>query len=219
MNKTFIPAMTAALLGFALANSASAQEATNFPNESTSARSCANVNWNKDMLLNHPSLVDACQEVISVDGETWARFQAKFVRVEPNGDVIFSVRDKGDRQIQEVALTPVKGQVAYLDDRATPFSSLRTTDSISLYVPEGQYGFATKPGVQREQLAKVVVPANSTRSTANSKAPVVNSETAFAQNDNRQTVLPATASSTPWLALTGLLLILGGAGLTLRRMI
>jgi hypothetical protein len=211
--------MTTALLGLALASTAVAQQLQeDFPAKRTSAVSCADVNWNKDMLLNHPSLVDACQEVIVVEGETWARFAAKFVRIEPNGDVIFSVRDQNDRSIEEVTLDPTPGQVAYINDRATPFSQLRTTDSISLYVPEGQYGFATQPGVPREQLATVVVPADST--TSRSAAPVVTTTTTdrtAAERDSSPAVLPTTAGPLPWLALVGFLSMLGGLGLTLRR--
>jgi LPXTG-motif cell wall-anchored protein len=153
--------------------------------------------------------------VITVEGETWARFAAKFVRVEPNGDVIFSVRDKRDRSIEEVTLDPIEGQVAYIDDRATPFSSLRTSDRISLYVPEGQYGFTTQPA-PKAALATVVVPADTTKTTV-TKAPVVTSETAVAQRDSRPAMLPATASALPWLALVGFLAMFGGLGLTLRR--
>lgn len=213
--KKYVTTMTAAVLGFALASSAAAQQQPNFPTERTSGGSCADVDWNKDMLLHHPALIDACQEVIIVEGEIWARFAAKFVRIEPDGDVIFSVLDQRDRSIEEVTLDPTPGQVAYIDDRARPFSELRTTDRISLYVPEGQYGFATRPAPQ-EELATVVVPADST-STAATKAPVVTSESAVAQRDTRPAVLPTTAGPLPWLALVGFLSMLGGLGLTLSR--
>jgi hypothetical protein len=221
MKKLYLTTMTAAVLGFALASSAVAQQPTNLPKERTSAGSCADVDWNQDMLRNHPALIDACQEVIVVEGETWARFAAKFVRIEPDGDVIFSVRDKRDRSIQEVTLDPTPGQVAYIDDRATPFSSLRTTDRISLYVPEGQFGFATRP-VAQEELATVIVPTDSTRTvdstrTSETEAPVLTTETAVAQRDTRSAMLPTTAGPLPWLALLGLLSMLGGLGLTLRR--
>lgn len=222
MKTSYVTSMTAALLGLALATSAVAQE-QDFPRQRTSSKSCAEVDWNRDMLAHHPSLIDACQEVIEVDGQTWARFAAKFVRIEPNGNVIFSVRDQRDRTIEEVAMTPAPGQVAYIDNRATPFRSLRTTDAISLYVPEGQYGFATQPGVPREQLATVVVPASSTSSTSSTSsstataAPAVDSRTAVAQRDTGRSVLPTTAGPLPWLALAGLLSILAGLGLTLLR--
>lgn len=217
MKISYVLTMTAVLLGLALASSAVAQQEP-FPGERTSAKSCADVDWNRDMLLNHPSLVDACQEVISVEGENWARFAAKFVRVEPDGNVIFSVRDQRDRSIEEVVLVPNPGQTAYIDDRATPFRNLRTTDSISLYVPEGAYGFATRPGVPREQVARVAAPADSTRSGAAAAADNRSTtDRTVARNDSTRTQLPTTAGPLPWLVLAGLLSIFAGLGLTLRR--
>lgn len=215
MKKLYVTTMTAAVLGFALTSTAVAQEQTDFPNERTSTGSCADVDWNSDMMMHHPSLIDACQEVIEVDGKTWARFDANFVRVESDGDVIFSVRDQRDRAVEEVTLDPNPGQVAYIDDRPRPFSSLRTTDRISLYVPEGQYGFATQPGVTEEELAPVVLPtatpvATNTRTDQDSNRLV-------AQRDTNRSVLPTTAGPLPWLALAGFLAMLGGLGLTLRR--
>lgn len=214
MKKLNAISMTAALLGLALASTAVAQS-QEFPRERTSAKSCANVNWNKMMLQDYPSLVDACQEVIIVDGQTWARFAAKLVRVEPNGNVIFSVRDKRDRSIEEVVLVPAPGQVAYIDNRPTPFRNLRRADTFSLYVPENQYGFATKPGVPPEQLAKVAAPAELARPA--SAAPMTTTETAVARRDTSPAVLPTTAGPLPWLVLAGSLSLLGGLGLTLRR--
>lgn len=216
MKKLYVTTVTTALLGLALASTAVAQPLQqDFPAERTRTATCDDVTWNKDLLLHHPSLINACQEVVFVEGESWARFAAKFVRIEPNGNVIFSVRDRNDRSIEEVTLDPLPGQVAYIDDRATPFSSLRTTDSINLYVPEGQYGFSTQPGVPREQLATVIVPARSS-----SGAPVVTTTTTdrtVAQRDTSRTMLPTTAGPLPWLALVGFLSLLGGLGLTLRR--
>lgn len=208
-----------AMLGVAMAGVASAQE-TQFPAERSKPASCEAVKWNADMLRVHPTLIDACREVVVVDGQTWARFDAKFVRIDPDGQVIFSVRDQGDRSLEEVKLMPAEGQVAYIDDRATPFSQLRSTDSISLYVPEGQYGFATKPGVPREQLA-VVVPAATvpaTRSPA-TPAPMAAQPAPMVAQQRAElpAVLPTTAGPLPLVALGGLLSLLGGLGLTLSR--
>jgi hypothetical protein len=232
MKKLYVTTVTTTLLGLALATTAVAQQQLqeDLTDARTPTTSCDDVNWNKDMLSKHASLIKACQEVIDVEGESWARFAANFVRVEPNGDVIFSVRDKNDRAVEEVTLDPVPGQLAYIDGRATAFSTLRDTDSISLYVPEGQYGFATRPGATREQLAKVVVPSDATRSTAGTPAATTTTtdrttatdsttanERMLAQRDTNREVLPTTAGPLPWLALVGLLSLLGGLGLTLRR--
>lgn len=224
MKKLYVTTMTAAVLGFALTSTAVAQESA-LSEERTTGGSCENVDWNSDLMMHHPSLIDACQEVIEVDGKTWARFDANFVRVESDGDVIFSVRDDRDRAVEEVTLDPNPGQVAYIDDRPRPFSSLRTTDQISLYVPEGQYGFATQTGASDEELASVVLPSGdpvavNTRNTdqdSDTRDTDQDSNRLVAQRDTNRSVLPTTAGPLPWLALAGFLAMLGGLGLTLRR--
>jgi hypothetical protein len=209
MNKLSVIILSTGLLGFALATSAVAQEAQfDAPSERTLTASCEAVDWNNSMLDNHPRLIDACQEVIMIDGESWARFDARFKELQRDGHVVFNVLDRRDRRVEEVKFMPSAGQVAYISDRATPFSQLRSTDAISLYVPEGQYGFATQPGVPPEQIAKVVPPAR--------PAPVV-TERAVARATPRPTVLPATASPLSWLALAGFLSLFAGLILTLRR--
>lgn len=209
-NLNFVCA-TAMLLGVAIAGAAGAQE-QQFPAERSQPKTCDAIKWNADMLRAHPGLIDACREVIVTDSGTWARFQAKFVRVEPDGLVIFSVRDRTDRSLEQVRLMPAAGQVAYLDDRPVPFRQLRTTDSVNLYVPEGQYGFATRPAGPPEKLA-VVVPA---ATTPTATAPVAQPPM-MAQQASLPAALPKTAGPLPWVALGGLLSLLTGLGLTLRR--
>jgi hypothetical protein len=209
MKTLYVTTMTTALLGLALASTAVAQQLQeDFPAERTATASCDDIDWNKSMLQQHPNLIDACQEVVLVDDESWARFAARFVRVESNGDVTFSVRDQRDRKIEDVTLDPLPGQVAYIDGRATEFNRLSTTDRISLYVPEGQYGFATQPVAQEQLATVVVVPA---------EAPVVTTERTVAQRDTTRSVLPTTAGPLPWFALVGFLSMLGALGLTVRR--
>lgn len=210
MNQSILKLLTAGLLGLCLAPVAVAQESQqDFPNESRETATCSDVDWNENMLENHPRLVDACQEVVVVDGQSWARFDAKFVEMDRDDNVVFSVRDRRDRSVEEVTLVPRSDQVAYIDGRATEFRRLRTTDSINLYVPEGEYGFATEPGAAPEQFAEFT-PRRST--------PRADTErTATQRSDTRPSVLPATASSLPWLAIIGFVSLLGGVVLTMRR--
>ena len=219
MNSLKLIAATGILMGVAVTGAAGAQEQA-FPTERSRPAACADVKWNADMLRRHPTMIEACKEVVVVGDTTWARFDAKFVRVEPDGRVIFSVRDPSDRSIEEVRLMPAEGQVAYIDSRATPFRQLKTTDAISLYVPEGEYGFATKPGVPREQLAAVDAPTTPAPRPA-TRAPMVaqsgDTPPMVAQSVNTPSTLPQTAGPLPWLALGGLLSMLGGLGLTMRR--
>lgn len=205
MNSLKYIRVTAVAMGIGIAASAFAVETQDqFPTERTQLASCADVRWNTQMRQDHPALIDACQEVVTVDGENWARFEASFVRVQTDGNVVFSVRDRRDRSVEEVTLMTTPGQVAYMDGRETPFNRLNSSDRVNLYMPEGEYGFATQPGVPRTQVA-AVAPRRATQ-------PVI-----VAQRDPLPATLPTTAGPLPWVALGGLLSLLGGLGLTTLR--
>lgn len=206
MNSLKYIRLTAVAMGIGVAASACAAEPQDqFPTERTQLTSCADVKWNTKMEQNHPKLIDACREVVNVDGENWARFETKFVKIADDGSVVFSVRDRRDRSVEEVSLLTTPGQVAYIDGRETPFRQLRSTTRINLYVREGQYGFATRPGAPRTRIAAVAPrPARS--------QPVM-----VAQRDPLPATLPATASLLPWVAFGGLLTLLGGLGMTILR--
>lgn len=208
MQSKTLMCLTATVLSASLLGVAGAQQ-EQFPREREQARSCSEVDWNKEMTTNHPRLTEACREVVTAGGEDWARFEAKFVRVEPDGGVSFSIRDSRDRPIEEVTLQPARGQVAYIDDRATPFSELRRDQLVNLYVPEGQYGFVTQPGAPVEQVAVVKAPATVTATTSET--------TRVATAQPRAATLPTTAGPLPWFALGGLLSLLGAGGLSLTR--
>lgn len=204
MHNRTLRCLAAVVLSTSLLGVAGAQQEP-FPREREQAKSCADVDWNKDMTSNHPRLIEACREVVSAGGRDWARFEAKFARVEPDGTVTFSIRDSRDRHIEEVTLQPATGQVAYIDDRATPFSQLRSDQLVNLYVPEGQYGFVTQPGAPPEQIAVVSPPAPAA------------SRTRVATAEPRAAQLPATAGLLPWFALGGFLSLLGAVGVRLSR--
>jgi hypothetical protein len=206
MTSYVLKSLTAVLLSLSLLGVAGAQQ--QFPMTRVQAKSCAEVDWNREMTQSHPRLVEACQEVVTVDGSHWARFEAKFLRMEPDGRVSFTIRDQRDRPVEEVVLQLQPGQVAYIDDRATPFAQLRQDQLVNLYVPEGQYGFATRPGVPVEQVAIVAPRATPPATTRVAAAP---------PQQQRSATLPATAGSLPWFALGGMISLLGAFGLMLRR--
>lgn len=204
--------LTAMALSASLLSVAGAQQES-FPRTGEQATSCAEVDWNRDMTRNHPRLIEACREVITAGGEEWARFEAKFVRVESDGTVSFSVHDSRDRPVEEVSFRPAQGQVAYIDDRATPFSDLRRDQRVNLYVPEGQYGFATQPGASSDQLAEVRAPSTERASETR----VATTQQPQQAREPRADRLPATAGPLPWFAVGGLLSLLGAGGLRLAR--
>jgi LPXTG-motif cell wall-anchored protein len=197
---------TITLLSLVLAGTVQAQQ-SNFPNERTRKASCTDFQWNNDMLRDHPRVIDACQEVVVAGGANWARLSARYVEVRDDGSVVFNIQDTRGRFIEKVEIQPRPGQVAYINDRATPFERLRTTDEINLYQPEGRYGFGTQPGVPLDELAAVTP-------TATRVEPRVDQRVAQRE---QPAMLPQTASPIPFLALAGLLSLLGGLGLSLVR--
>jgi hypothetical protein len=210
--------LTAVVLSASLLNVAAAQQGS-FPQTREQAKSCAEVDWNKEMTTNHPRLIDACREVVHTADRNWARFEAKFARVEPDGTVSFSIRDSRDRHIEDVVLQPAVGQVAYIDNRATAFTDLRRDQLVNLYVPEGQYGFVTQPGAPADQVAVVAKPgaARAPATAATSRTTTATTPTRVAAVEPRAARLPATAGLLPWFALGGFLSLLGAVGLRLGR--
>jgi LPXTG-motif cell wall-anchored protein len=193
---------TITLFSLALTGAVQAQQ-KDFPDARTRQASCTDFQWNNDMVRDHPLVADACQEVVEAGGTNWARLSAKYVEVLDNGDVVFNIQDKRGRFVEKVAIEPRPGQVAYINERATPFQRLRSSDQINLYAPEGRYGFGTQPGVPAEEVAAVTpAPAPEERQVAQRE---------------EAAVLPQTASPVPFLALAGLLSLLGGLGLRLLR--
>lgn len=220
MKSSTVKRVTLTVLGLAVAGIVSAQTTpTDFPTERAKPATCDDFNWNADMTREHPRVVDACQEAVTAEGETWARLNARFVKVQSDGNVVFSIRDKRDRAIEEVTMEPAPGQVAYINDRATEFAKLSSTDNINLYVPEGQYGYATQPGVQKERFVRVVpiaaVPAEPAPEPVAAETEVRQDE--IAMNDTPPPRLPTTAGMLPWLAFGGGILLFVALTMGLRR--
>ncbi len=223
MNNQKMFAFSTCLLALAIAGATQAQQ-PDFPNERTKPASCEDFRWNSDMTNDHPRVVDACQETVLADGVTWARLEARFVRVRNDGMVVFSIRGKGDRIIEQMMMEPADGQVAYINDRATEFRNLRASDSLDLYVAEGEYGWVTQPVASTARFTRVVAVApDEIEEPAAEVAVQGRQEEAPRQDmvmaDNRPlpSRLPVTAGNSYWLALIGGFLLLCGMGVSARR--
>ena len=51
----------------------------------TDQASCSDVDWHRDMTRDYPWVADGCHEVVVVDGQNWARFEAEFERFNRDG--------------------------------------------------------------------------------------------------------------------------------------
>lgn len=204
VNKACVNQLVMILTGFLFTGAVGAQDqldTTGLADPEVRAASCAEVAWDRQMLLAYPRIAEACQEVLTVDGEKWARFEADFVRQKNDGSVLLDFKDRQGGTMGNLTLMPAAGQRVMINDVPYRFSELRSNQTLNLYVPEGVFAVAVVPGAPREQLAQVVV------------EPMQVAET---QTDRR---LPDTAGLLPILAVTGLLSLLAGMGLAVRRIL
>jgi LPXTG-motif cell wall-anchored protein len=204
--------LTSSVLALAMAGGVAAQT-PDFPPERVAPRTCADFDFDRQMRQEHQRVIDACQEVVVAEGTQWARFNARFDRVNPDRSVTFTVLDRNQRVVDNLTITPTPGQVAYIDDREVPFERLQPQDQLNLYAAEGRYGFSSRAATTGDQVARTPPGATAQAGAATDWR----TDTTVAQQDRRATTLPRTASPMPWVALGGALSLLGGLGLMLRR--
>ena len=223
---TMATTSVALMLGLACAGTVIAQQSQlDPPRPDTNRTSCAQVDWNRDLLRDYPWVANGCQEVVIIDGQKWARFEAEFQEMNRDGTFTSNFRNDRGRSLGTVSLQPGPGQRVDLDGRMTPFSDLRRGQVLNFYAPEGTYAFTTEPGsteqvqiVQNQnrdtQLAREQNEQRSRDEAARRSRQLAQAEPA---RETRPSTLPATAGPLPIIALGGLLSLLGGIGLTMRR--
>ncbi|MFU8833056.1 MAG: hypothetical protein ACNA7J_13020 [Wenzhouxiangella sp.] len=200
----------AGLIGSSTLAAQQTRDRVDMPRPSTDVSSCQNLEWNTSLLTRYPWVKESCHEVIVVEGQKWARFEADFARMNRDGTFDVDFLNRSGRSQGVVSLKPRANQTVLLDNREYAFSDLRADQRLNFYVPEGAMGFAVAPGAARAELVEIVEPR---RSDAESER--------FAQaeprQDRRATTLPATAGPLPLFALGGVFALLGGLGMTMRR--
>lgn len=213
MNYKQTPIVVLLLAGLIGSSTLAAQETldrSQLPRPSSDVSSCQDVEWNKALLTRYPWVIGSCHEVIVVDGQKWARFEAEFEGMNRDGTFDVDFLNRRGRSQGVVSLKPAANQTVLLDNREYAFSDLRNNQKLNFYVPEGAFAFAVQPGAAPAELVEVVEP----RTPAAEPARLAQAETRPAR---RATTLPATAGPLPLLALGGLLALLGGLGMTMRR--
>lgn len=171
---------------------------------SVSAASCDAVNWNRDLEAQYPWIRAGCKEVIMVNGAKWARFDADFIRQNPNGSVVFDFKDRNDASMGRVALDPARNQRVTIDGQKYKFSDLSRGQKLNLYVPEGMYAIAMSPGAPAEELERIVPPSTEVAQMDTAPTPMADR-------------LPHTAGPLPLVLLAGLMSLFAGLGMTIRR--
>ena len=195
-------ALALVLSGLAWAGSVLA--ADQFPTPAVNAASCEQMNWNKDLLTRYPWAIDACQEVVVINGEKFARFEGHVVRQNRDGSfrTQFVNRDrKHTKDWGYMNLKPGSEQHALIDGMPSNFSDLSKDQVLSFYVPENRVGFVQAPG---ENIVPIV-------------APPIERGVALADTVGATPAMPKTAGPLPLIALAGLASLLGALGLAIRR--
>jgi hypothetical protein len=211
----------AALIGLICAGSAGAQQAQLDTDDLARARiqtaSCTEVNWAKDLLDQYPRIAEGCQEVVLADGVKWARFKADFVRSDSRDNTVtLNFENRQGRPMGNLVLQPATTQRVSINGREYRFSELARGQELNLYVPEGMFAVAIEPGAPREQLAQIVrQPASPAQANPAQSQLLAQGDRAPASSSTRR--LPATAGPLPLLAVGGLMSLLGGLGLAIRR--
>ena len=218
------------LLGLAWTGSSTAQQrGSAMPDPGTDRASCSEVEWHRDMLNNYPWVADACHEAVVVNGQKWARFEAEFQQLNRDGSIDSNFRDNRGRSLGSVSLQPASDQRVLLDGRSTRFSELRRGQVLNFYAPEGEFSFSTAPGTSASDQVQVVQrqdeqvrddqrqlgqSQDEQRRDRQSTRELGQADRSTSQ---RRDTLPATAGPLPILALGGMLSLLGGITLSMRR--
>ena len=176
--------------------------------------SCEAMHWNTEFLGTYPWVVEGCHAVVTVNGEKWARFEGKFQRSNSDGSFDTQFNNTANQSLGTVTMTPEPGQRVQIDGRPTRFSDLQRDQVLSFYVPEGALGFAVEPGVPHTQLVKYV---ETPREEMKEEEEPMQLAAAESPSERTASRLPTTAGPLPLFALGGLMSMLGGLGLTLRR--
>ena len=202
------------VIGASVAGAQQKPDAGNLPQPRVQSASCAEVAWNRDLLAQYPRIAEGCHEVVIADGGKWARFEADLVRSNRDGSVTLEFKDRQGRSMEELTLMPAPEQRVSIDGRNYRFSELVRNQKLNLYVPEGIFGIAGTPGAPTEQLAQIV--REPVQVAQADRAPAPAGQLAQVDRAPAQT-LPSTAGPLPLLVLAGLMSLLGGLGMTIRR--
>ena len=172
---------------------------------------CAQVDWHQDLLGALPWVASACREVVTVDGERWARFEAGFIQMNPDRSITVDFRDPRAGPGNRAVLMPAQDQRVLLDGQPRRFSELTRGQRLDFYVPEGRPAFAgMTTGADQGLAVPVAAPATDTRP-----------QMQLAQVDPRPQSLPSrlpdTAGVLPLLAFAGILMLVAGFGMTVAR--
>src|SRR5690348_13880844 len=201
-NKSNVMIATALAASIAWAGGALAQQTQQQPMNPAAApepavntESCTQMDWNPDLLARYPWVKDACQEVVVVDGQKYARFEGHVVNQNRDGSIKTQFVDRSGQHTRDwgyMNLKPAEGQHVFLAGQPAHFNELPRRQVLNFYVPANVLGVSEKPGAEVAQIVEEPQPQVAS-------------------------ALPQTASPLPAIGLAGLVSLLAGLGLAIRN--
>lgn len=182
----------------------------------TTSNTCSGVRWSESVLKQYPGIADACQSVEVHNGVTYVKFSGTVLRTRNQGqNLTLDIKDG-----TSIEMAWPENAVLSLDGRETPVSRLQTGQKLNFYVPQNQMVAQFYPEDQtpspaaRPVVARIEAPA-SAPVAARTETPTPAMRTA--EREPIAEALPGAASELPLFALTGLIMLGLGAGLTVYR--
>jgi LPXTG-motif cell wall-anchored protein len=166
---------------------------------SASGTTCRDITWKPEVLAKYPNVAAACQGVVQQGGETYAKFVGTVVQNSPAG---LRMRFKGSPQT--VLVKPTANQKISIGGQTFSPRDMEAGQELTFYVPASRFAASLGDEPQVVEVVEIV------EITPISAAPA-------AMPSGEPAALPKTASSLPWLAVSGAFLILCASVMTLLR--
>jgi hypothetical protein len=117
------------------------------------------ITFSPEFLAKYPNAGAACREVVMKNGEKWARFDAKVVKVKGN-EVTADFLDNYGQTITTLTFVASADARVKEDGKDMKYSSLEPGHTLTFYVPESRVGFYASPGTAQGTTKLSVVGEN-----------------------------------------------------------
>jgi hypothetical protein len=95
---------------------------------------CANAQYDREVLARFPNIAKACSEIISKDGEQFAVVKARLDRVDPSGRVGVRVKQPDGSFSKQISIRPRPDLKVKVDGKPATVRDLATPQEITAYV-------------------------------------------------------------------------------------
>lgn len=110
--------------------------------------------YSQDFLDRHPKAGAACREVIMKDGQKWARFDARLVKLK--GDqVTVDFLDTSREPLETMTFIVSPDARVVVNGKKVSYDALERGETLSFWLPEGKIGFYAAPGAAQFKEIKV----------------------------------------------------------------